>query len=344
MIIQELNMIGFGKFSNRRIQFHQGMNLVYGLNESGKTTLFHFITAILYGFYKPNVKKRLLRDEYESYKPWSGGAYAGSLVFLDEKTQNLLRVERNFIQQFEYVKVFNHVTGEDLTASYDLNSVSRLPDIGLVHLGLSYTGFMNTLAVSQLGQETSKQLQGELNEALVNAMSARTVNISFTKLEAKLGQKIDEIGSSRKKTSKYAKEGQLYKDLEGQLKLAEQGQGMIEQLSKEIQVLQQKKTDLLVLKDQIKKDNLTTSLQQLRGQIDKVYSILNQKDQVLKLKEQIHLPRAYNEDDISVVIDQVKELELINQEIKLKQELLHMEEEKLLRLEEDKLFVLNKKM
>ena len=52
MKIVELNLIDFGKFHNQIIDFSTGLNVLYGENESGKTTIFKFIEGIFYGFAK----------------------------------------------------------------------------------------------------------------------------------------------------------------------------------------------------------------------------------------------------------------------------------------------------
>ena len=49
MKIQELEVKNFGKFTDRRIQMEDGINILYGENESGKSTLHTFIKGMLYG-------------------------------------------------------------------------------------------------------------------------------------------------------------------------------------------------------------------------------------------------------------------------------------------------------
>lgn len=49
MIIKEAFMKNFGKFHNERIEFQQGINIVYGGNESGKTTLYTFLQGVFSG-------------------------------------------------------------------------------------------------------------------------------------------------------------------------------------------------------------------------------------------------------------------------------------------------------
>ena len=43
MIIRELSLKHFGKFHDRKISLSPGINIIYGDNESGKTTVHSFI-------------------------------------------------------------------------------------------------------------------------------------------------------------------------------------------------------------------------------------------------------------------------------------------------------------
>lgn len=84
MKIRSLHIANFGKFSNRTFHFSDdGFQLVYGLNESGKTTLKAFIESMLFGFSKNKL-----------YKPKQGSFYGGSLTCLDEGL-GVIHIERS---------------------------------------------------------------------------------------------------------------------------------------------------------------------------------------------------------------------------------------------------------
>ncbi|WP_342489905.1 AAA family ATPase [Bacillus sp. FSL M8-0049] len=84
MKIRSLHIANFGKFSNRTFHFSDdGFQLVYGLNESGKTTLKAFIESMLFGFSKNKI-----------YKPKQGSFYGGSLTCLDEEL-GVIHIERS---------------------------------------------------------------------------------------------------------------------------------------------------------------------------------------------------------------------------------------------------------
>ena len=69
MQIREIHIERFGKFSHCRVvPISQGLNVIYGRNEFGKTTLLEFIRWILFGFEKK-------RKGVNSYTPVNGGEH-----------------------------------------------------------------------------------------------------------------------------------------------------------------------------------------------------------------------------------------------------------------------------
>lgn len=68
MNIKELQINNFGKLRNRNIELNNGINIIYGENESGKSTLLKFITGMFYGSSKNKNGKRL--SDYDKYTPW----------------------------------------------------------------------------------------------------------------------------------------------------------------------------------------------------------------------------------------------------------------------------------
>ena len=82
----------FGKFNNETISFHEGLNVVYAPNESGKSTWCAFIKAMLYGVETSqrvrtgNPKEHRLErrgtgalPDKQRYAPWSGAPMEGTM-------------------------------------------------------------------------------------------------------------------------------------------------------------------------------------------------------------------------------------------------------------------------
>ena len=47
MIIRELHLKNFGKFCGKSLWFADGINVIYGQNEAGKTTVYEAICALV---------------------------------------------------------------------------------------------------------------------------------------------------------------------------------------------------------------------------------------------------------------------------------------------------------
>ena len=52
MQIDRAVIFRFGKLADKTVDFAPGINIVYGKNEAGKTTLHAFLTALLFGLEK----------------------------------------------------------------------------------------------------------------------------------------------------------------------------------------------------------------------------------------------------------------------------------------------------
>ncbi len=92
MQIKELYITEFGCIKNRRIEFfdNKNLNVIYGENESGKSTVLLFIKFMLYGMPR-KTQTNIERDRSLSF---SSGTAAGSLTLLHGGKE--YRIERSF--------------------------------------------------------------------------------------------------------------------------------------------------------------------------------------------------------------------------------------------------------
>ena len=67
MKIDNIKINGFGKIKNKEIEFKDGINIVYGANEAGKSTILKFIMSMFYGACKNKNGKR----EYKFIKDFT---------------------------------------------------------------------------------------------------------------------------------------------------------------------------------------------------------------------------------------------------------------------------------
>ena len=84
MKINKIQINGYGKLKDKKIEFNEGINIIYGENEAGKSTLLNFIINSFYGISK-NKKGKDISD-YDKYLPWSGEEFSGKIEYeLDNK-------------------------------------------------------------------------------------------------------------------------------------------------------------------------------------------------------------------------------------------------------------------
>jgi len=92
MKIRSCEIKSFGKLCDKTVCPGDGITVIHGRNESGKSTLCAFIKYVLYGF-----PGRGSRDERNNeklrYTPWNGLKCAGALL-LEDNSHDLYRVER----------------------------------------------------------------------------------------------------------------------------------------------------------------------------------------------------------------------------------------------------------
>ncbi|WP_144462591.1 AAA family ATPase [Siminovitchia fortis] len=86
MKLKQLHIYGYGRLHDFKVDNLSDLQLFYGENEAGKSTIMSFIHSILFGF--PTLKQSELR-----YEPKTHSSYGGKLIFETEKFGEVL-IER----------------------------------------------------------------------------------------------------------------------------------------------------------------------------------------------------------------------------------------------------------
>lgn len=113
MILKELILKNFGKFSGECISFAPGINVIYGPNEVGKTTIYHAMEGLLFGIDKQR-GRAARNDIYTTYQPWENKTWyeAGLRFQAGEKDFFLMR---NFYQGEKSAHLVCETDGEELS-------------------------------------------------------------------------------------------------------------------------------------------------------------------------------------------------------------------------------------
>jgi len=191
MKIKSLNLISYSKFKSKEIILSDGVNVIYGNNESGKSSIMAFIKAMLYGL---SGKGNTLSNDRKKYSPWDGTPITGKMYLETDDGQNLIvsRTAGKTPAQ-DKVLVLSADTGEETFFSAEKE------------LGIGEEAFLKTLYIRQLSgiingedDEISSKLinltqSGEEDTSFYKAMDILSADIKYYKHQKGDGGRINEL-------------------------------------------------------------------------------------------------------------------------------------------------------
>ncbi len=158
MKLLETIIKNFGKFSGKSWEFTEGINVIYGENESGKTTLYTFIKSMLFGLERGRGRASL-NDEFSQYEPWENPNFYSGILRFSCGNRNF-RLERNFDKYSKSVNLICEDDGEELSVEQG--------DLQVLLDGLTQDAFENTVSIGQLKVKTDQSLANRLQDYATN--------------------------------------------------------------------------------------------------------------------------------------------------------------------------------
>lgn len=174
MRIDKIEIDGFGKLNNKEFVFADGINLIYGENESGKSTLCEFLLSAFYGLPTESKKEIIDMPTRQKYRPWNTENYGGRVYFTDDNGKKYV-IERTF----------KTTPRSDKSVLRDADTWEELDsgeDLGERFFGLSRKAFLKTLYVRSFGADSLKTDDGEILSRLSNLETAGDEDVSYSKI------------------------------------------------------------------------------------------------------------------------------------------------------------------
>ena len=176
MRILNLHISGFGKLQNQDFSFAPGLNVVYGHNEAGKSTLHTFIRGMLFGIEKQRGRASK-NDLYSKYEPWNAsGTYEGWMRV--ESQGEIFRIERRFVKKNQELRIINETLGREEEPTAAL--------LDRIRCGLTETAYNNTISIGQLKCATDGGMVAELRNYIANLNTSGSIALNITKASAYL--------------------------------------------------------------------------------------------------------------------------------------------------------------
>lgn len=190
MKINNLKINGFGKIEDKEINLDNRINLIYGENEAGKTTLLKFISGMFYGVSKNKNKKEF--SDFEKYKPWQAEEFSGKIEYTLDNN-NTYEVFRDFTKKNPKI----YFNSEDISKNFTIDK-NRGNQFFYEQTGIDETSFITTTLIEQKSVVLDSSEQSILTQKIANILSTGEENISYKKTIEKLNKKIiEEVGTER---------------------------------------------------------------------------------------------------------------------------------------------------
>lgn len=141
MEINKIKINSYGKLKEKEIDLNNGINIIYGKNEAGKSTLLKFIINTFYGISKN--KKGKEYSDFERYTPWIGDDFSGKIEY--ELNNNKYEVYRNFKKKNP--QIFNK-NMEDISKDFNIDK-NKGNQFFYDQTGVDEDLFLSTLVVGQ---------------------------------------------------------------------------------------------------------------------------------------------------------------------------------------------------
>ena len=178
MIIKSVNINSFGGIKNKKINFSKGLNIVYGENEAGKSTIQSFIKIWLYGFSSYKGKDYKLNERIK-YTPNDGDNISGELNVIHEDKEYIIRRTFGRTKKEDTSIIINSITGEEV-------QYINKEEPGKYFFNINRSTFINTLFIGQLGVSVKKDKEEEILDKLSNSIGSEegqvSVEVAFSKL------------------------------------------------------------------------------------------------------------------------------------------------------------------
>lgn len=318
MKIKNIKVNAYGNIENKDINLEEGINIIHGANESGKSTLLNYIISIFYGISR-NKDGKVLSD-YEKYKPWNSNEFSGKISYKLENGEKY-EIFRDFNKKNP--KIYNDKL-EDISDRFETDKKDG-SKFFIEQMGIDKQMYLSTVVSTQEEVRLDEKNQNMLIQKIANLAGTGEDNVSYKKALIKLQEKIrDEIGTnktSQKPINIIEKEiveinnkiveTEKYRNRKYEIDAEK------EQILSELKELEQQKQILQELQNSMKSEEETKNRLEIREKnrkdnIAKINELTNQKNTINAESERVQSAKNHLQD---IIKGHKENIEKLNSEI-----------------------------
>ena len=318
MKIKNIKVNAYGNIENKDINLEEGINIIHGANESGKSTLLNYIISIFYGISRNKDGKAL--SDYEKYKPWNSNEFSGRISYKLENGEKY-EIFRDFNKKNP--KIYNDKL-EDISDRFETDKKDG-SKFFIEQMGIDKQMYLSTVVSTQEEVRLDEKNQNMLIQKIANLAGTGEDNVSYKKALIKLQEKIrDEIGTnktSQKPINIIEKEiveinnkiveTEKYRNRKYEIDAEK------EQILSELKKLEQQKQILQELQNSMKSEEETKNRLEIREKnrkdnIAKINELTNQKNTINAESERVQSAKNHLQD---IIKGHKENIEKLNSEI-----------------------------
>lgn len=318
MKIKNIKVNAYGNIENKDINLEEGINIIHGANESGKSTLLNYIISIFYGISRNKGGKAL--SDYEKYKPWNSNEFSGRISYKLENGEKY-EIFRDFNKKNP--KIYNDKL-EDISDRFETDKKDG-SKFFIEQMGIDKQMYLSTVVSIQEEVRLDEKNQNMLIQKIANLAGTGEDNVSYKKALIKLQEKIrDEIGTnktSQKPINIIEKEiveinnkiveTEKYRNRKYEIDAEK------EQILFELKELEQQKQILQELQNSMKSEEETKNRLEIREKnrkdnIAKINELTNQKNTINAESERVQSAKNHLQD---IIKGHKENIEKLNSEI-----------------------------
>lgn len=191
MQINKININNYGNLSNKEINLDNKINIIYGKNEAGKSTLLNFIESMFFGANK-NKGKKIIPD-FDRYNPWNNGEYSGTIDYQLENGEEF-HIYRDFKKKNP--QILNKL-GKDISQEFNIDKKNG-NQFFTEQTGMDRSLIDSTIITEQNQVELDEGTQNQLLQKIANLSESGEEELSYKKIMDKLNKiLLNEVGTER---------------------------------------------------------------------------------------------------------------------------------------------------
>ena len=310
MKIKKIKINSYGKLKDKEIDLKEGINLIYGKNESGKSTLLRFIVNSFYGISKNKRGKEY--SDFEKYTPWIGEEFSGKIEY-ELNNKSTYEVFRDFKKKNP--KIFNE-NGEDISKEFNIDK-AKGNEFFYEQTKVDEELFLSTVLVGQQEVKLGKQEQGILVQKIANLVGTGDDNVSYKIAIDRINRRqLDEIGTERSREKPINSVARKIDELQRKKEELKKYENMKYEIEEKRNVLENQLLNLDNKNNLLKEIKIINEKENLEKEKIKIKeNIKNENNQKINLiKNKINEIKNNNKNILELNSEKIKNNKIINKE------------------------------